>query len=86
MPTQKNNKLEFSQHMKSDKIVYGIYSDIEFLIKKTNYCKNLPEKSSTKTWKTYSLLIFNIKYFFSFNHIENKHSFYRGKHCIKKVF
>ena len=29
MPSEKDNKLEFNQHMKSDKIPYIIYADIE---------------------------------------------------------
>ena len=33
--------------MKSDKIPYIIYADIDSLIKKINGCANNPEKSST---------------------------------------
>ena len=34
LPTQENNILEFNQYIKSDKIHYIIYTDIESLIKK----------------------------------------------------
>ena len=47
MPTPKNNILEFNQYIKSDKMLYTIYADIEFLIKTMDICKNNLEKSST---------------------------------------
>ena len=34
MPSEKGNILEFNQYMKSDKMPYIIYADIESLIKK----------------------------------------------------
>ena len=34
MPSEKNKILEFNQHMKSDKMPYIIYADMEFLIKR----------------------------------------------------
>ena len=43
MPSEK----EFNQYMKSDKMQYIIYADIESLIEKTNGCANNPENSST---------------------------------------
>ena len=39
--------LEFNQYMKSDKMPYIIYADIESLIKKIDGCANNPENSST---------------------------------------
>ena len=47
MPSEKYNILEFNQYMKSDKIPYIIYADIESLIRKIDGCANNPEKSST---------------------------------------
>ena len=47
MPSEKNNILEFNQYMKSDKMPYIIYADIESLIKKTDVCANNPKNSST---------------------------------------
>ena len=47
MPSGKDNILEFNQYMKSDKMPYIIYADIESLIKKTDGYVNNPEKSST---------------------------------------
>ena len=34
MPSEKDNILKFNQYMKSDKMLYIIYADIERLIKK----------------------------------------------------
>ena len=60
MPSEKDNILEFNQYMKSDKMPYNIYADIESLIKKIYGCVNNPENSSTtKERLTYSLQIFN---------------------------
>ena len=47
MPSENNNILEFNQYMKSDKMPYIIYADIETLSKKIDGCANNPEKSST---------------------------------------
>ena len=47
MPSEKDNILEFEQYMKSDKVSYIIYVDIESLIKKGDGCVNNPENSST---------------------------------------
>ena len=47
MPSEKKNMLEINQYMKSDKMTYIIYADIESLIKKIDGCANNPENSST---------------------------------------
>ena len=47
MPSEKDKILGFDQYMKSDKMPYIIYADVESLIKKPNGCANNPEKSST---------------------------------------
>ena len=47
MPSEKDNILEFNQFMKSDKIPYIIYGDIESLIRKwIDGCVNNAENSS----------------------------------------
>ena len=43
----KHNILQFNQYMKSDKIPYIVYTDLEFFIKKLDGCADNPEKSST---------------------------------------
>ena len=47
MSSEKDNILEFNQYMKSDKIPYIIYADIESLIKEIDGCSNNPENSLT---------------------------------------
>ena len=47
LPPKKDNILKFNQYMKSHKMSYIIYTDIETLIKKMNGCSNNPESSST---------------------------------------
>ena len=42
-----NNVLEFNQYMKSDKMPYIIYADMQSLLKKIDGCVNNPENSST---------------------------------------
>ena len=49
LSSEKDIVLEFNQYMKSDKISYIIYADIEFLIKKMyGYAKNSENSSKTK--------------------------------------
>ena len=43
MPSKKDKILEFNQYMKSDKMLYILYADIEFLIRKIDGCTNNPE-------------------------------------------
>ena len=44
MPSENNNILEFSHYMKSDKMPYIIYADIQSLITKIDGCTDNPEK------------------------------------------
>ena len=59
--------------MKSDEMPYIIYANIEFLIKKIDECAKNPEIFSTT------------KIGENFDHIEDKHTLYCGKDCMKKV-
>ena len=50
MPSEKDKILEFNQYMKSDKMSYITYADIESLIRKIGGSSKNPEKfSTTKT-------------------------------------
>ena len=84
IPSQKDNILQFNQYMKSDKIPYIIYADLESLIKKIDGYANNPKKSSTtrNRW-TNSLEIFNVNYM-GFDKIQNKYALYYGEECMKK--
>ena len=49
MPSEKGKILEFNQYMKSNKMPYIIYVDIESLITKIDrYANNLENSSTTK--------------------------------------
>ena len=45
MPSGKDSILEFNQYMKSDKMLYIVYADIESLVTKIDGCANNPENS-----------------------------------------
>ena len=47
MPSKKDNILEFNQYMKSDKMRYVIYVNIESLIKILDECVYNPKHFST---------------------------------------
>ena len=47
MSSSKGDILQFNQNIKSDKMSYIIYADLESLIKKIDGCANNPESSST---------------------------------------
>ena len=66
--------------MKLDKMSYIIYIDLESLIKKLDGCANNPEKSSITKIGEYS-----VSAIWAFDNIENKHTLYLGKDCLKKV-
>ena len=84
MPSKKDNILEFNQYLKSDKMSYIIYADIEYLIGKIDGPTNHPKNSSTiKIW-THIPCGYSISSICGFDHIDNKHTFYREKDCIKK--
>ena len=46
MSSEETKISEFNQYRKSDKALFIIYANLEYLIEKINGCKNIPEKSS----------------------------------------
>ena len=62
MPPQKDNLLQFNQYVKSDKMPYIIYADVESLIKKIDGCANNPKKPPTKKIGKHILWIFSVNY------------------------
>ena len=84
MPSEKDNILEFNQYMKSDKMPYIIYADIESLIRKTDGCTNNPEKSSTTKIGEHIPCGYSMSTIWGFDHIKDKHTLCRVKNCMKK--
>ena len=82
--SKKDNILVFNQYMKSDKMPYIIYANIEYLIRKIDGCTNNPEKSSTAKIGEHIPCGNSISTISGFDSIENKHISYRGKDYVKK--
>ena len=61
MSSEKDNILEFNQYMKSDKMSYIIFTDIETLIKKIDGCANSPENSSATKIGSLSIFIADVQ-------------------------
>ena len=55
------------------------------MIKKTDGCENNPEKSSTTKLSENIPYRYSMSVIWIFDNIENKHSFYRGQDCMKKL-
>ena len=80
---KKKKTLEFNQCMKSDKMPYIIYVDIESLISKIDGCANNLEKSSTIKIGEHIPCRYSMPKLWRFDHIENKHTLYHGRNCMK---
>ena len=73
-------------YMKSDKISCIIYADIESLIKKIDGCANNPENPSTTKIGQHISCGYSMSKIWVFDHIENKHTLYRAKYCMKVLY
>ena len=69
--SEDNKMLEFNQYQKSDKAPSIIYADLEFIIEKTDGCKNNPENFSTTKVSEYIPSGFSMSIISSFRSIEN---------------
>ena len=65
--------LEFNQYMKSEKMLYIIYADIESLLK-IDGCTNNPKKSSTTKIDERIPCAYWMSTVWEFDHTENKHT------------
>ena len=83
MPAEKNKILKFNQYMKSDKISYIIYADLECLIKKIDGCENNPENTLATKVGEHIPWGFWMSTIWGFDHLENKYTLYRGRDCMK---
>ena len=70
--------------MKSLTIPFVIYANFAFLLIKHQPCQNNPDKSYTEKKAIHEPCGYSLDLISSFDLKENKHSFYRGKDCIKK--
>ena len=60
------------------------YADIESSIKKVDGCANNPENFSTTEISEHIPCGYSMSTIWAFDHIENKHTLYHGKDCMKK--
>ena len=72
--------------MKSDRMLYTIYTDLECFIKKADGRENNPEKSSTTKIGEHISCWYSMSKIYQFEHIANKHTLYRWKDCVKKFW
>ena len=84
MPTEDNNKLKYNHGEKSLKVPFTIYADLECLLIKQQSCQNNPNDPYTERKAMYEPCGYSLESVSSFDSKQNKHSFYRGKHCFKK--
>ena len=84
MPTKLNKFLKYNHGEKSLKTLFVIYVDLECLLLKQQSCQNNPNKSYTEQKAIHEPCGYSLDLVFSFDSKEDKHSFYRGKDCIKK--
>ena len=82
--SEKDYILELNQYVKSDKMPYMIYADMESLIKKIDGCENNPENSSTTKIGEHIPCGCSMSAIWAFDNIENKHTLYWGEDCMKK--
>ena len=72
--------------MKSYKMPSIIYTGKESLIKKIDRCANNPENSSTTKIGGRIPCGYSMSTIWAFDHIEKKHTLYRGKDCMRKFY
>ena len=63
---------------------FKIYADLECLLVKQQLCQNNLDKSYIERKAIHEPCGYSLDLITSFDKSENKHSFYRGKNCIKK--
>ena len=70
--------------MKSDKMPYIIYTDIESLIQKIYGCAKNQEISAGTKIVEHIPCGYSISIIWALDHIKTKNTLYRGKDCLKK--
>ena len=84
MHTEFNKTLKNNYGEKSLKTPFVIYADLECLLLKQQSCQNNPNESYTERKAIHEPCGYSLDLVCSFDSKENKHSFYRGRDCIKR--
>ena len=85
MPTEDNNAIKYSHGEKSLKAPWVIYVDFECLPIKKQSHQNNPNDSYTEKKSIHEARGYSLNLVSSFDLNQNKHSFYRGRDCTKKI-
>ena len=85
MSSENDQILEFNQYVKSDKMSYVIYADIESLIRKIDGCANNLEDSSTTKIGEHMPRGYSFSTIWAFDNIEKKAYFILRKRLYEKV-
>ena len=84
MPTKLNKISKYNHGGKSLKTPFVIYANLESLLLKQQSFKNNINESYTEWKAIHEPCGYSFDLVFSFDSKESKHSFYRGKDCIKR--
>ena len=84
MPTKDNNIIKYNHGVKSIKMAFTIYADLECLLEKMDTCENDPNKSSTTKINKHIPSGYSIFTHCSFDESKNKLNYYRGDDCMEK--
>ena len=84
MPTKNNNVIKYNQGVKSIKLPFVIYVDLECLLEKMSTCQNNPNETSTTEINKHIPSGYSIFTHCSFDQTKNKLDSYRDKDCMKK--
>ena len=84
MSSEGTKILKVIQYWKSDKLPSIIYADLEFLIKKVDWCQHNLGKSSTTKVVQHIPCRYSVSTIWTFDGIKNKHDNCRGEECMKK--
>ena len=79
IPSEKKSLLKFGRHMKSEKMPYIIYTDLECLVKRIKGCEDNPEVSSTTKTGENIPCGYSMSTIWRFDHINDQHTLYRGQ-------
>ena len=68
--------------LKSLKVPFRVYADLECLLEKVNTCQDDPKKPSTEKKAEHTLSGYSWVTYCSFNKSKNEWIYYRGKDCM----
>ena len=76
--------MNYKQEEKAINFPFIFYADIGSLLEKIFECHDNPQKSSTSKLSDHTECGYSLFTQCSFDRNKNKHSYYRGKYCMKK--